>query len=481
MSKNLNKESLAFNYDKYKLAYKTYGVPSQNREELLSSDMGTLFKKLAIPGMIGMVLIGLCNLMDAIFVGHLVGKEAVGAVAIVYSVVILNLGLSLLIGSGSMSLLSIAIGKNDQKTIDKLLGNMIVSIIIMSGIFSIFVYLNTEWVVGFIGGSGYVAELATSYLRILSIGMIFSALGPAMNFLIRGEGKIKTAMLFAGGISLLNIVLNPIFISVFDLGIEGAAIATVASHACYVLLNLIYFNSGKSVIALKKIKFKLEKSILPTICKIGSAQLIMMVMATIQQILLFRSLEHYGGYEHVILMGASYRVFMFAYIAAWGIAQGLQPVVGVNYGARKLGRVKKAFKSFTLRGLAITSIIWLIFMIFPGQILGAFITNPTTINAGIPLFRILNIIFFGYIYFTTLSNLFIGLGKGKEPATLAILRQIIFFIPLVIILPMIFGPIGIWIALPLTDFLTIITAALYHRKLLNSREFISLPVTTKCA
>ena len=444
---------------------------TQEREQLLSWSMGRLFKKLAIPGMIGMVLIGLCNLMDAVFVGHLIGKEAIGAVAIVSSVALLNLGICLLIGSGSMSMLSIAIGKKDQKTIDKLLGNMIVSILILSGIFSIIVYLNTEWIVSFIGGEGLVAELATEYLRVISIGMVFSALGPAMNFLIRGEGKIKTAMYFASGVSILNIILNPIFISVLGMGIEGAAVATVISHIVYVLLNLLFFSKGNGVIVLQRMKLRLEKDILPSIFKVGSAQLIMMVMATIQQVILFRSLQYHGGSEHVILMGASYRAFMFAYIAIWGIAQGLQPVIGMNYGAGKINRVKKAFNTFTLLGLILTSIIWVIFMIFPDLILGIFITDHDIISTGVPLFRILTSIFFAYIYFANLSNLFIGLGRGKEPGILSILRQIVFFIPLVFVLPMIFGTVGVWIALPLADFFTMIVAAMYHRKILISEEF----------
>jgi len=444
---------------------------TQEREQLLSWSMGRLFKKLAIPGMIGMVLIGLCNLMDAVFVGHLIGKEAIGAVAIVSSVALLNLGICLLIGSGSMSMLSIAIGKKDQKTIDKLLGNMIVSILILSGIFLIIVYLNTEWIVSFIGGEGLVAELATEYLRVISIGMVFSALGPAMNFLIRGEGKIKTAMYFASGVSILNIILNPIFISVLGMGIEGAAVATVISHIVYVLLNLLFFSKGNGVIVLQRMKLRLEKDILPSIFKVGSAQLIMMVMATIQQVILFRSLQYHGGSEHVILMGASYRAFMFAYIAIWGIAQGLQPVIGMNYGAGKINRVKKAFNTFTLLGLILTSIIWVIFMIFPDLILSIFITDHDIISTGVPLFRILTSIFFAYIYFANLSNLFIGLGRGKEPGIFSILRQIVFFIPLVFVLPMIFGTVGVWIALPLADFFTMIVAAMYHRKILISEEF----------
>ena len=444
----------------------------QEREHLLSWSMLRLFKKLAIPGMMGMVLIGLCNLMDAVFVGHLISKEAVGAVALVYSIVALNLGFCLLIGSGSMSMLSIAMGKKDQATIDKLLGNMIASIFILSGAFSIFVYFNVEWIVPFIGGDGLVAELAVRYLRVISIGMIFGALGIAMNFLLRGEGKMKIAMCFAGGASLLNIILNPIFISVFDMGIEGAAVATIISKAVYVLGQLLFFSKGNSVIALRKAKIKLEKTVLPKVLKVGLSQLMMMIMATVQQILLFRGLQYYGGSEHVVLMGASYRAFMFAFIAIWGIAQGMQPVIGVNYGAGRLAHVKMAFNSFTLLGLIVTSVSWLFFMLFPDLVLSAFITDPDVVMNGVPFFRILHIVFFGYIYFATLLSLCMGLGKAKESGALIALRQILLFIPLVLILPRIFGVIGVWIAFPLADFLTMVFAGILHRRLFISDEFV---------
>lgn len=444
---------------------------TSQREQILILNMKSLFKKLALPAMIGMAVIGLYNLMDAIFVGQLIGKNAVGAVALVYSVLLINQGILLLVGSGSMALLSLSIGKKDLKTINKLLGNMIVVIFLASGLYSLIVYFTAHLILPLIGGEGEVALLAIRYLRVIAIGMIFAALGPAINFLIRGEGKLKTAMYFAGGSSLLNILLNPLFISVFNMGIEGAALATVISQIAYVIAQLIYFTKGNSVISLQNMKLKIEKSVLAPIFKVGIAQFIMMLMATIQQVLLFRGLTFYGGNTHVILMGASYRTFTFAFILVWGVGQGMQPAIGINYGAEQKLRVKKIFRSFSLYGLFISFPLWLIFMLFPSTVLSLFITDASIVASGINLFRIINIIFFAYIYFATSMNLQIGLGRGKEAGIIAISRQIIFFIPLVLILPLFLGPIGIWISLPLADLLTLLLIYFFNKRTFSQSEF----------
>lgn len=437
------------------------------RENLLTQSMGELFMKLSVPGMMGMLIIGLYNFVDSIFVGQLVGKEAVGAVALMYSVVLFNQGLLTLIGSGSMSVLSIAIGKNDQQKIDKLLGNMIVILVVISGLFSSIVYFNVDGIVSFIGGKGLTHELGVRYLRILLIGFIPAALGPAMNFLVRAEGKMKAAMIISGGAGIVNIILDPIFIKVLGFGIEGAAIATVISQTLCMIIQFKYFGSGKSIINIKKIKLRIEKDILPEILNVGVAQLIMCIMAMVQQIILFRSLQHYGGNDQVALMGASYRVFMFAFLVVWGIGQGLQSVVGVNYGAKKYDRVKKAFKKFTAIGSVISTTVWVLFMAFPHVILGWFIKDSVLVSNNINIFRLFNSIFFLYVYIGTSMNFFIGLGKGKEAGIVAVTRQIVFFIPLIVIIPKFIGVTGVWLSIPLSDLMSMAVAVLYQRRIFN--------------
>lgn len=438
---------------------------NDQREKLLTSDMKSLFYKLSIPGMIGMIVVGLYNLVDAIFVGQLVGKAGVGAIALVYSVVLVNQSILTLIGSGTMSVLSISMGQKNQKTIDKLLGNLIISILIGSGLLTIVVFFNIDSIVSFIGGQNEVHKYAVRYLRILSLGFIPAAIGPAMNFLVRAEGKMKTAMVIVGGAGILNIILDPIFISVFKMGIEGAAIATVISQVCCMIAQLIYFGKGKSVIKLNKMKFKLSKDIMPQVMKVGVSQMMMLLVGMLQQIALYRTLQANGGNNQVALMGASFKVFQFSYIAIWGLGQGMQSVIGVNYGAKNYGRIKEAFKIFTRKGLVFSSVFWILFMIFPNQILSCFIKDVNLVEANVNLFRIMNSIFFSYIYFPTVINLFVGLGKAKEVSTLVIFRQVIFFLPLVYILPKLLGTTGIWISLPLSNVFALLLGLYYKSKI----------------
>ena len=443
----------------------------QERENLLNWNMGKLFSKLAIPGMLGMLVIGLYNFADAIFVGQLVGEDAVGAVALLYSVVLFNQGILTLVGGGSMSLLSIAVGKKDQDTIDKLLGNLVAFILVASGIFTIVTYIFSDEIVTFIGGRGEVHVLAVRYLKILLIGFIPAALGPAMNFLVRGEGKMKAAMTIAGLSGALNIILDPIFIKYFNFGIEGAAIATVISQMFFMVSQIIYFKMGKSIITFNNFKIRFQKNVFSDVLKLGSSQMFMCFMAMIQQIFLFRALENYGGNSHVALMGGIFRLFLFAYLAVWGIGQGLQPLVGVNYGAKRYDRVKLGFKTFTMIGFIMTSICWILFMIYPNFFLSLFIKDHSLVLEGTNLFRIFNIIFFAYIYFATSLNLFIGLGKAKEAGILAISRQIVFFIPLVLILPKFVGVIGVWLSIPLADALTMLVGAYFNIKIFKEMKY----------
>lgn len=442
---------------------------TKERKELITLSMGKLFIKLAIPSMLGMVIVGLYNLADALFVGQYVGKEAVGAIALMFAAVLLNQAILTMIGAGSASLLSISIGKHDKATINKLLGNLVLSICILSGLYSIFAYFYADEIVSFVGGIGEIHTLAVEYLRILLIGFIPAAIGPAMNFLVRGEGKMKEAMIIMTISGLLNIVLDWILIGVYSMGIQGAAIATVISQVFFVILQIAYFQFGKSIINLKDLKLKFEFYILSRILKVGFSQFIMLSMGVVQQIILFRKLSFYGGSDHIALMGASYRVFMFAFMVIWGFGAGLQPVVGINYGAKQYSRIKEAFEKFKNITLFFSVSLWIILLIFSSQILGLFIKDATLVEEHVNLFRILHSIFFAYAYTAAIINFFIGIGNAKEAGILMISRQIVFFIPLVYVLPLFFGVSGVWLAMPIADGLAI-SLAIYFKNKIAKKE-----------
>lgn len=434
---------------------------SNGRKDLLELSMSKLFIKLAIPGMIAMLAVGLYNMVDAIFVGQFVGAAGVGAITMGYNLTLVNQAILTLFATGAMSLLSRAIGKKDQKTIDKLFGNVFISVAVFSVILTIVVYNFASPILQFLGAKGEILDLGVRYLRIISLGFIFCSVGPALNMLIRGEGKMKSAMIIICTGTILNIILDPIFIKVFNMGIEGAAIATVISQFVYLVGDFIYFKSGKSVIKLSRKSFRLSLDVMPKILGVGFSGMLMQVMAAVQLAILLRLMSAYGGNTSIIILSAAYRILTFAFIPMWGIGQGLQPILGANYGAQIFQRVKKAFISFTKIATGIAFVFWLCFMLFPQFILSWFITDQSLVALGISNFRIFLGVFLFYGFMLTAITLFQSLGKGGKASIMVMGRQILFFIPISLIFPKFIGETGVWLALPLADLITIILAAIF--------------------
>lgn len=425
-----------------------------SRKELLTSSMGKLFVKLAIPSMIGMLAVGLYNLVDAIFVGQFVSSNGVGAIVVAYNIVMVNTGVAMLFAMGAMSVLSRALGEKDQATIDKLFGNVFIGVSVLSVILTIVVNIFAQPLLTFVGAKDEILTLGIRYLRIISYGFVFSALGPALNFLIRGEGQMKAAMKIITLGMVINIVLDPIFIKLLGMSIEGAALATIVAQILVLVGDFIHFRSNKSIIKLSKQSFKLSFDIMPRILSVGISGFVMQIMPAIQMAIMFKVLSNYSN-DSVILMSASYRVMSFAYIALWGVAQGVQPIIGANYGAQQYERVREAFRRFGSTATAIAGGLWLCFMLFPGFILSWFINEPSMVSAGISQFRYFLSIFFLYGLMSMAIVFFQAIGKGGKAALLVTGRQIFFFIPIVLLLPKAFGELGVWLAMPIGDFLTI--------------------------
>lgn len=433
---------------------------SNDRQELLEMSFGKVFTKLALPAMIGMMSVGLYNLADAIFVGQLVSPEGVGAIVVAFNLVSLNIALAMLFATGVMSVLSRAIGEKDGKVINKLFGNVVVGVSFLSLLLTIIVYNWAGPLLRFVGAEGEILALGTEYLKTISLGFVFSGLGPALNFLIRGEGQMKSAMKIIISGVLINLVLNPILIKGFNMGIQGAALATIFAQCIVLIGNIIYFKSGNSIIKITKESFKMSFDIMPKILSVGFSGMIMQIMPAIQMALMFRVLFSYGGENSVIVMSAAYRVMTFAFIVLWGVAQGIQPIIGANYGARQFARVKKAFLLFTGIATAIAGSLWLSFMIFPKFIMGWFITDANLVQRSAGQFKIFLGIFFINGILAMSIVFFQAIGKGSKAAILVTGRQILFFIPLVLFLPKLFGETGAWLAMPLGDLLITILGIL---------------------
>ena len=431
------------------------------RTQLLTATPLQLIVSLSIPAIIGMVVVGLYNLMDRIFVGQLIGEVAMGAVSVSYPFTLINTGISTLIGVGSASILSRAVGKKDQDTLDKIMGNL-VALNLLFGVAIIAIgMIFTRPLLMLSGAEGEILNNAERYLRIIFAGSLFVNFAQSSNMIMRGEGLLKQAMLFSAGSAILNIILDPILISVlkpYGMGIDGAAYATIISQFVYAAVMLWHFKAKSKNVRIHGIR--IEKSLASEIFGVGFSAMLMQVMTLVQQTVLYNVASRYGGESWQIILGAALSTQSFAFIPLWGMSQGFQPAVGTNYGAKQYDRVKKITKGFIVGGTVLTLIFYIPIQLAPKTLLSWFIKDANLVSQGVAPFRILfsTYILLGFLIMAI--TLMQSLGKASKASVLVMLRQIVLFIPLAIIMPMIggLGVTGVFVAPALTDLIVVIMA-----------------------
>ena len=436
------------------------------KTQLLTKRPIDLLFQLSIPAVIGMIVIGLYPLMDGIFAGKIIGQAAMAACGIALPLTFINNGVATLIGIGSASVLSRAIGKGDTKTVDKIMGNLIFWVIIFSAIITIAGILLAPHFLTLVGAGGEIKTLGIRYLRILFLGSLFVNFTQSANMVMRGEGLMKKAMLIMGLGALLNIILDPIFmIAMGPYAIEGAALATIIAQFIQALVTLRYFTRKSKVVKIRRIQS--DAQIKKAMFAVGASAMMMQILFMIQQTLLYKMAFQYGGEANGILMAASLRVYAFSFIPLWGMSQGLQPVVGTNFGAGEYKRVRESMKVFCIGGLILAGIFWLPALVWSGKILSLFGVAPAIIADGIWSFRMFYSIFILYGVMVMVITFFQSIGNAKKAGQIVMLRQLIIFVPAMIVLPMCFGISAVWFTEPLVDFIVICYALIAMRNELN--------------
>ena len=435
-------------------------MDSQIRQELLTKSPVRLMFQLGIPGIVGMVVIGLYPFMDGVFAGNIIGQSAMAACSVAMPLTLVNNGISTLLGVGSASILSRALGKGDKKTVDQIMDNLIFWVLVLSATVMILGILFAPQFLDLVGATGEIKELGVRYLRVLFLGSIFVNFAQSSNMVIRGEGHLKIAMGIMGAGAVLNIILDPIFMyAMGSRGIEGAAIATVLSQLITAVVSVYYFKKKSKVVKINHIAMK--KDIFGEMFAVGFSAMMMQVMTLIQQSLMYKMSFKYGGTDNGILMAAALRIFAFSFIPLWGLSQGMQPVIGTNYGAKIYSRVKAGLKVFNWGALVLAGLFYLPIMLFPRQILHMFGVENDILTAGIPHFRMLYSIFIVYGFMIISVVFFQSIGDAKKAGILVIFRQLVVFVPSIIILPRAFGIDAVWYTQPLVDFImTAISAVL---------------------
>ena len=427
---------------------------TDRKYELGNENLTKLLVKYSTPAIIAMVVNSMYNLVDTIFVGKGAGTLALAGLAISFPIQMVILALAQTIGIGSASIISRSFGAGDPGKANRTAGTSFVAVAIMGICWTILGLIFLTPLLKIFGATDKIMPYARDYMSIILLGNTFFGLAVASNNLIRSEGNAKMAMntMLVGAFS--NMILDPIFIFGFKMGIRGAAIATVISQIFSFLYIVSYFLSGKSMLKIKKEYIKLDFKLLPEIIKIGSASLARMVAGSVMAVILNNSLAHYGSEIHIAILGVLNRVMMFMFMPLFGLVQGMQPIIGFNYGAKKNDRVMGIVKLGIGVATAVSSLGFVILTLFPKNILSLFSNSQALITEAMPVLRIMTFALPVIGFQIVGSSFFQALGKAKPALFLSMSRQILFLIPAMLILPLFFGIHGVVCAFPISDILS---------------------------
>ena len=426
--------------------------------EIRSGNLTRLFFKFALPAVLAMTMVGLYQFVDAIFVGQFVGPDGMGAVSLVYPVSLINMAVSGLIGVGASSFLSRAIGRKDREGIQKIFTNLVFLNILINAFILAVGWKFARNLLVFFGGTGKVLEYGMSYTRIMLVGMFIANFGVSINLLIRAEGRMRSAMLILSTGAVLNLVLDPVFIIVFGLDVRGAGIATVIGQTCTALVSLVYMEKTQTLVPVRIALCYLDRKIIKEVLKVGFSALVLPLFTIIEIGIEFILIGKYAGMDELLVFGVVMRLLILYIPPIWGIAQGLQPIVGINIGAGDYDRVKKALAVFTVGGTIVAFILWVPVVFFPEWVLGLFITDREVAAAGAQAPRIFLILLpFYSIMFNTIGY-FQAAGKALSAALLVSFRMLILYVPLQFLFTAIFKAGGLWFCNPGTDIVSILLA-----------------------
>lgn len=447
---------------------------SQRTELLGTQSLGKLLLRLSGPAITGMLVQSMYNLVDTIFVGKGVGTLALAALAVCFPIQMLLLGVGKTVGIGAASIISRRLGAGRDQEAGRIAGgSFVLAALLGLGISAAGLFFLDD-ALRLFGAGENILPFGRDYLGTVLLGGTFFAVTVCSNDIARSEGNAKVAMIsmFVG--AGVNIVLDPVFIFALGMGIRGAAIATVIGQiSAFTWITSYFFLGGRSYL-----KFDC-RHLIPNfrqsweILKIGSPAFSRIVGGSLMALTVNNSIMHYGLPMHLAVLGVANRMMTFALMPVFGLVQGLQPIVGYNYGAKAYHRVKKALKYAVIAATSLTGFYFLLFETAPGFMLGLFSNDSILISQGTGILRIL-VLMMPMVGFQVIgAGTFQALGKAGKALVLSTSRQILFLIPLALLLPLVVSPPlrGVWMAFPAADLLAAcVTALFFLREVRNMKD-----------
>ncbi|MDR0940988.1 MAG: MATE family efflux transporter [Bacteroidales bacterium] len=439
------------------------GIPTT----LETESVGKLLMQYAIPAILAMAAQSLYNITDSIFIGHGVGALALSGLAISFPLMNLSAAFATLTGVGAAALLSIRLGQKDYETANTILGNVITLNIIIGVLYSALVLIFLEPILYFFGASDETLPYAASFMRIILYGNVITYLFFALNAVLRSSGAPRKAMWATIFTVLINIVLNPLFVFKFGWGIRGSATATVISQTVVLAWQLKFFSNKSHFIHLQKGIYKLKKRIVKDSLSIGISPFSMNAAACVIVILINQGLLHNGGDLAVGAYGIVNRISFLFVMIVMGFNQGMQPIVGYNYGAHQNERVIQVLKIVILWATGVMTLGFAVVQLFPHAVAAIFTTDEVLTDFAVTGLRCV-FMFFPLIGFQMVTSTFFqSIEKPKQAIFMSLTRQVIFLIPLLLILPHFWGIKGVWLSMPISDFLSVIVAIILLTKQLR--------------
>ena len=433
--------------------------------ELGTEKIGRLLKQYALPAIIAQTAASLYNMVDSIFIGQGVGPLAISGLAVTFPLMNLSTAFGTLVGAGAAVMLSVLLGQKNYKAANKVLGNVVSLNIIIGLIFMAAALIFIDPILYFFGASENTLPYAKEYITIILLGNVITHVYFGLNAAMRSSGFPKKAMALTIFTVVFNTILDPIFIFVFDMGIAGAAWATVIAQTVAMIIVLKHFSDKERAFHFEKGIFKLDMRVAKDSLAIGMGPFLMNAAACLVTLFINQQLRDYSGDLGIGAYGICNRlIFMFIMICM-GLNQGMQPIAGYNYGAKQYSRVKEVFWMTAKLGTIVTCICFIIGMFFPRVAVGIFTHDEALMEMASHGLRIL-VIGFPIVGFQMIgTNFFQCLGMVKKSVILSLSRQILFLLPLLYALPLWHGASGVWMSFPVSDVLSAALTAILLRRL----------------
>ena len=428
--------------------------------ELGTKPVGQLLMRYAVPAIIAMTASSLYNMVDSIFIGQGVGAMAISGLAITFPLMNLSTAFGAGVGVGASSLLSVKLGQKDYGAAQNILGNTVMLNIITGISFSIISLLFLDPILMFFGASAQTLPYAKDYMEIILCGNVITHLYFGLNALQRAAGKPQLSMYMTIFTVVLNAILDPIFIWPVGLGIRGAAYATVLSQLFALIWQVVMFSNKAEFIHFKRGIYRLKSQLVKNIIGIGMSPFSMNVCACFVVIIINNSLVDHGGDMAVGAYGIINRIAFIFVMITIGVNQGMQPIAGYNYGAMKFDRMMRVLKYAVICGTCVTTVGFIVGQFFPEQCVRLFTSDETLISLSVHAMRLTTVSFPIIGFQMVVANFFQSIGKAKVSVFLSLSRQLVFLIPMLLVLPTLYGVDGVWYSMPVADTISALVTAI---------------------